>query len=408
MRKMQNFISKFRKVLSIFCLIAMLCSDPFVVRAWAADSAAPTQTNVTMDENYGKSTVQSSNGDNGNKVLTIEAQQIKNNIGVNVFKQFDVKSGDVVNMLFQKTQSGQVTPVESLVNIMKGAAYNIAGEVNALYRQGQIGGSMFFLSDEGFILHPSGVMNVGSLFVTTPTTSALEDILKFGMGVNGKNGGVWGGTGEIDWDLLAGYTQNPTTIPVNISGTIKINGKINASADVLAQAGKELEVNGIIDAGNIVDFSDFVHIPKALGLSNESETVKYAGMDGNGDVTLSAYAKANTNSSTEPEDPDEHLAWEKKTSAALYNSVTNTATVKIGAGASITAKGAVNISATAETNSRMATNSASVIIGGDGEATNIKGETVTITSDANVTVNDEGGLAGVAKFSYILEQYLKG
>lgn len=242
-----------------------------------------------------------------NNVGNIYAEKIvNNNTAVNRFQDFKIDAGDIANMYFQTGQNQKWA--DNLVNFVN-TRIDVHGTLNAI-KENKIGGNLFFLSPEGMAVGKSGVINVGSLFVMTPThgldpTSTSEE---FNYTYEGLYGAFNSGT-VSDEMLNRMMTLN---IPVNSSGTISVLGKINSVGDVKMAAAKiavgknvsgedwadgtkngEIVKDAAIRTGNGTEFNfaDLVNIKDAsgkevvnAGLGNTLTAIE----SGNGDIVLSA------------------------------------------------------------------------------------------------------------------------
>lgn len=245
-----------------------------------------------------------------NNVGNIYAEKIvNNNTAVNRFQDFKIDAGDIANMYFQTGQNQKWA--DNLVNFVN-TRIDVHGTLNAI-KENKIGGNLFFLSPEGMAVGKSGVINVGSLFVMTPThgldpTSTSEE---FNYTYEGLYGAFNSGT-VSDEMLNRMMTLN---IPVNSSGTISVLGKINSVGDVKMAAAKiavgknvsgedwadgtkngEIVKDAVIRTGNGTEFNfaDLVNIKDAsgkvvadAGLGNTLTAIE----SGNGDIVLSAKAE---------------------------------------------------------------------------------------------------------------------
>lgn len=233
---------------------------------------------------------------NGN-VTNIWADRVVGNSAVNVFKDFQLDANNIANMYFGLKDTKH--DAANLVNFVNDRI-DINGTVNAI-QNSQIGGNLFFLSKEGMAVGKSGVINTGSLYVMTPTSTFMENII----GADGKSFNE--ANFKAQWGDGAGNIAK-MQVPVNPSGTISVLGTVNAANEVKMMAaqigvGKNVSGDNAYDVTaeeaknalirtNVVDFSDFVNI-------KNSEAEVTAGLNGNleaqvddnsGDIVLKAVA----------------------------------------------------------------------------------------------------------------------
>src|SRR5690606_3022820 len=102
---------------------------------------------------------------------SIETGTIRNGNAFNSFSSFNVQSGGTANLYVP-------TGAQNLVNIVRGGASEIHGVVNAYLGSagaaGPIGGNVWFANASGLIVGSSGVFNVGSLHVVTPSAQFID------------------------------------------------------------------------------------------------------------------------------------------------------------------------------------------------------------------------------------------
>lgn len=246
-----------------------------------------------------------------NQVTDIWAEKVINdNVAINRFQQFQLDAGKIANMYFNELNR-QDADVNNLVNFVN-SRIDINGTVNAI-QNSQIGGNLFFLSQDGMAVGKSGVINTGSLYVMTPTPDFMEAVQTVGTEAPAE-----------DANKYLGYITNITDptkanaweiIPVNTSGTITVLGKVNATNEVQMRAakigvGKNVDdsavdnvASGEIAAENahiktgIIDFSDIVNINYKDESGNDVAvnsgiTNLNATPNGSGDIVLEAYVDA--------------------------------------------------------------------------------------------------------------------
>lgn len=232
-----------------------------------------------------------------NGVADIWADKVVGNAAVNVFNKFNLSANEIANMYFGTSKENH--NAANLVNFVNDRI-DINGTVNAI-QNSQIGGNLFFLSKEGMAVGKSGVINTGSLYVMTPTSTFMEDII----GADGKSFNE--ANFKAQWGDGAGNIAQ-MQVPVNQSGTISVLGTVNAANEVKMMAaqigvGKNVSGDNAYDVTaeeaknalirtNVVDFSDFVNIKNSeaevtAGLNGKLE----AQVDANsGDIVLKAVA----------------------------------------------------------------------------------------------------------------------
>lgn len=184
------------------------------------------------------------------------------NSGLNSFSRFDVHAGNVVNLHLPEGTA-------NLLNVVRDSSTRIDGLLNAI-KDGQVGGNLFFANPHGIIVGEQGVINVGSLHLSTPTLEFVD--------------GLFTAPGLADADvaglLLAGQ------VPVSASAPISVQGTVNARGDIAIAAGSVVS-EGVIQSGAVyggarVDFADVVNVAGlesagGLSVSNGSIRILAAG-----------------------------------------------------------------------------------------------------------------------------------
>jgi hypothetical protein len=145
------------------------------------------------------------------KHTKIHTDTVSNGTGFNSFSDFRQAAGSQVD-LYVPDNAG------NLVNIVRNGPVVVDGVLNA-YKDGKIGGNVFFSSSQGFIVGANGTINVGSLTVNTPTQEFLESVI----GTDGTVNNV------AARQLMGGV------IPISPDGVISIAGQINADGGIKLQ-----------------------------------------------------------------------------------------------------------------------------------------------------------------------------
>ncbi|KRE24488.1 hypothetical protein ASE66_04460 [Bosea sp. Root483D1] len=154
---------------------------------------------------------------------TITTKTISGGAGYNSFSRFEQGAGSTVNMHLPQGTG-------ALVNIVRDGPVVINGILNS-YRNGQIGGHVYFSDSAGFMVGPSGVINTGRLTVNTPTREFLDQVI--------------GPDGTINETMAARLRAND--VPISPDGKITIDGTINARRGVSLN-GHSVSVAGQIKA----------------------------------------------------------------------------------------------------------------------------------------------------------------
>ena len=208
--------SIFRKIISFIIAYNMMFLNIAPVFA---------QTNITG--------VQGNNG-----VYDIDATKISGQTGFRQYENFTLDNGDVANLQFQNAQGSY----QRFVNMVDNQV-NINGLVNTVKGDAFYNGHAIFVSPNGMVVGASGVLNVGSLTVVTPSDSKYQGLKS-----------------AYDGGDLSPYEQGATeynNLITDSRGNVVVNGKILARKNVELY-GKKVEVSGSSEnrAGIIAGWND--------------------------------------------------------------------------------------------------------------------------------------------------------
>src|SRR6202000_2681317 len=99
----------------------------------------------------------------------VTTSTVKNGNAYNSFSQFQVGAGDTVNLHVPDA-------AQRLLNVVHDAPVDVQGTLNS-YKNGAIGGDVYFADPYGFMVGKNGAVNVGSLTVRTPTKDATDKLI---------------------------------------------------------------------------------------------------------------------------------------------------------------------------------------------------------------------------------------
>ena len=185
---------------------------------------------ITPDGRTATSVIQSGN------VYNVYTNTVRGSTGFNSFSTFDVYADTTAN-LHLADGTGR------LINVVRDSASHIDGVLNS-YKNGRIGGDVYFLNPNGIFVGKTGVINVGSISMSTPTAAFVEQLIA-------RDGSI---SPTATQAVLAG------DMPINEKGTISIKGKVNARNTVEMRAGKVEVKGGEINTG--VQFREMVNTGK--------------------------------------------------------------------------------------------------------------------------------------------------
>ena len=220
----------FKRLLSAYLIGAFVLQQTSLAAFAASEITVGGElpTDTTIDHNV------------NDHIFNIQTSTTTSNgeIGINSFDRFNVDKGDTVNLNLIDRQN-------KLVNlIFDDSASQINGIVNS-YMNGQIGGNVLFANPNGIVVGSSGVFNVGSLTLMTPTQETMKDLINFDV----LNRPTSYNTTNIDrlisfeFDdnnyLIAGNEYEPFALSAN---GIEVAGKINSAQGIDLISGGEITI----------------------------------------------------------------------------------------------------------------------------------------------------------------------
>lgn len=188
------------------------------------------------------------------QVTDIRTGTVSGATGFNSFHTFGVPQGQIVNL---HLPGG----TENLVNIVRDSRSDIYGTLNAI-KDGRIGGHVYFANPHGLVVGKGGVMNVGSLTLSTPTQAFVD---KFFLA-----------PGMPDQTAVAQLMDGRA--PINGDAKVSIDGRINLINALKLQAGTISIAGGVFTGARFIgDAPDFSDVVNAQGLAQGSRLVAQGG-----------------------------------------------------------------------------------------------------------------------------------
>ena len=181
---------------------------------------------------------------NGN-ITNVYNQQVNGGTALNKFTDFDVSNGHVANL--QLDAHDGFKAADRQINLVKNKI-NVDGVVNA-FKNGQIGGDIYFFSNNGMAVGATGVINVGRLTVGT-STHAAEEIYKDYNAYDSKSAAQKKEFLITDRETVFEADGKSYYKEVINNGTVQIDGAVNSIGDITLAA-KEVLVGdtGSLNAG---------------------------------------------------------------------------------------------------------------------------------------------------------------
>src|SRR5574344_1977248 len=207
---------------------------------------------------------------NGN-VFNISPSANNGNVGYRKYVNFNLDKGDVANLIFNYAGKD----VTKFVNLVDNTI-NINGLVNTVRNNAFYDGHAIFISPTRMVIGSSGVLNVASLSVITPTNDVYSTY----------KGNLW---------QTAKLFQSQDPVTNEGSGIVTINGKVIARNNINIQAG-DVIVNP--SAGVVAGVNDLATLTNTeaqaktlfdaiVNTSNMNEANSF--VSNNGNVSIKAY-----------------------------------------------------------------------------------------------------------------------
>lgn len=160
-------------------------------------------------------------------ITDVTTETVRGSNAFNSFSRFNVNTGKTANLHVPGA-------ARNLLNLVHDEATRIDGILNS-YKNGRIGGNIFFANPHGFVVGAGGVINVGALSVSTPRREFMERFFRT--------------PGEPSEQAALSLIEG--TVPIDPDGLISIRGRINAAGDIRLRGGR------VISAGTIQSGTDF-------------------------------------------------------------------------------------------------------------------------------------------------------
>lgn len=156
------------------------------------------------------------NGTSGSFDITPE--KVNSDVGYRKYDNFTLGEGDIANLIYKY---GTSKDIETFVNLVQNGV-NINGILNTMRDGNFYNGRAIFISPNGLTVGASGVLNVGSLSVMTPTPTEYDNLKGQYAAGNYEN--------INNFSHLLNRAENV--------GNIKVNGKILARNGVQLRGGQ--------------------------------------------------------------------------------------------------------------------------------------------------------------------------
>lgn len=111
-----------------------------------------------------------------NNVYNIDPAFINGDVGYRKYDNFNLSEGDIANLIFNGQKRGENRDLNHFINLVKNRV-DIYGILNTTRNGEFFNGHAVFITPGGMAIGASGVLNVGSLSVATPTTSKYNQLI---------------------------------------------------------------------------------------------------------------------------------------------------------------------------------------------------------------------------------------
>ena len=178
-------------------------------------------------------------------VTDVYTNTVLGGTGFNSFSIFNVYEGNEVNLFLPDGAS-------ALMNMVHDQQTVIDGYLNA-YKDGKIGGDVYFLNPHGIIVGKSGVMNVGSARLMAPTQDFMAN--------------MFGANGMINAPQVTRVKDS--NVALSTHGLISVRGRLNTTGTTEIAAA-DIAISGTIETGTqaVVSIDNLVNL-QGTGLSGE-------------------------------------------------------------------------------------------------------------------------------------------
>lgn len=105
--------------------------------------------------------------------FNIDPAKVNGDVGYRQYQNFDLGKGDIANLIFKYNNTKDVN---TFINLVQNGV-NVNGILNTMRNGNFYNGHAVFISPDGLTVGASGVLNVGSLSVATPSTTVYNKLL---------------------------------------------------------------------------------------------------------------------------------------------------------------------------------------------------------------------------------------
>lgn len=210
------------------------------------------------------------NGNNG--VFNITPDKLNGEVGYRKYDNFNLSAGDIANLIYKY---GNSRDINTFINLVQNGV-KIDGILNTMRDGNFYNGQAVFITPGGMTVGASGVLNVGSLSVITPTNDAYDSLK-----------GEYASNNFANINNISSLLNKSSNV-----GNISIDGKILAREGVQLRGGQiNVGANGAIVNG-ITSTQAFTDRATA---ATRAEALFNNLVNTNGIKTASAFTKNGSN-----------------------------------------------------------------------------------------------------------------
>ena len=183
------------------------------------------------------------NGTSG--IFNIEPGKISGDVGYRHYDNFSLDKGDVANLIYQGMKNGSIRDIETFINLV-GNQVNIQGILNTMRDGNFHNGHAVFISPKGMVVGASGVLNVGTLSVITPTDNKFQELKE--SYENGNKLNLPDGT-----DNSFAVIRNISNLRNGVGNNYGGNAPVTIDGTVIARNGVDIRGSQVNIGGGIVN-----------------------------------------------------------------------------------------------------------------------------------------------------------
>lgn len=231
---------------------------------------AAIATTLSVSGAFAATDITGVNGNNG--VFNITPDKLNGEVGYRKYDNFNLSAGDIANLIYKY---GNSRDINTFINLVQNGV-KIDGILNTMRDGNFYNGQAVFITPGGMTVGASGVLNVGSLSVITPTNDAYNSLK-----------GEYASNNFANINNISSLLNKSSNV-----GNISIDGKILAREGVQLRGGQiNVGANGAIVNG-ITSTQAFTDRATA---ATQAEALFNNLVNTNGIKTASAFTKNGSN-----------------------------------------------------------------------------------------------------------------